>query len=50
MYDVVVIGAGVTGCAIARELVHCKRSVLVLEKAGDVKISIVSWGAAFGTF
>ena len=36
MYDVVVIGAGVTGCAIARELVHCKRSVLVLEKAGDV--------------
>lgn len=36
MYDVVVVGAGVTGCAIARELVRRRRSVLVLEKACDV--------------
>lgn len=35
MYDVVIIGAGVTGCAIARELMRYKRSVLVVDKASD---------------
>lgn len=36
MYDVVIIGAGVTGCAIARELSAQDRKVLVLEKHSDV--------------
>lgn len=36
MYDVAIIGAGVIGCAIARELSRYERSVAVLEKAPDV--------------
>ena len=35
-YDVVVIGAGVSGCAIARELSRFKANVLVLEAEADV--------------
>lgn len=35
-YDVVIIGAGVTGCAVARELSKKKGSFLVLEKNSDV--------------
>ncbi len=35
-YDVVVIGAGVTGCAIARELARYKLKTIVLEKEEDV--------------
>ena len=34
--DVVVIGAGAVGCAVARELTRFKISVLVLEKGADV--------------
>ncbi|KAJ3400892.1 hypothetical protein HDV05_000785, partial [Chytridiales sp. JEL 0842] len=36
VYDVIVIGAGVIGCSIARELSKYKQSILVLEKADDV--------------
>ena len=36
MYDVVVIGAGVTGSAVARELSRYPLNVCVLEKAEDV--------------
>ncbi len=36
MYDVIVIGAGVSGCAVARELSRYKASVCVLEKCEDV--------------
>lgn len=36
MYDVVIIGAGVSGCAIARELSRLELKVVVLEKALDV--------------
>lgn len=36
MYDVAVIGAGVTGCAIARELSKYQLDVVVIEKAYDV--------------
>lgn len=36
MYDVLVIGAGVTGCAVARELMRYKLSVAVLEREEDV--------------
>lgn len=36
MYDVVIIGAGVIGCAIARELSKYKLNTLVLEKESDV--------------
>lgn len=35
-YDVVIIGAGVSGCAIARELSRLKMNIAVLEKAADV--------------
>ena len=36
MYDVIIIGAGVTGCAIARELSRRERKIAVLERASDV--------------
>ncbi len=36
MYDVVIIGAGVSGCAIARELSRLDLKTAVLEKAWDV--------------
>jgi len=36
MYDVVIIGAGVTGCAGARELARYKLDICVLEKEEDV--------------
>ncbi len=36
MYDIIVIGAGVTGSAVARELSRYKYNVLVLEKCSDV--------------
>lgn len=36
MYDLVIIGAGVTGCCIARELSRYKINVLVIEKGDDV--------------
>lgn len=36
MYDVVIIGAGVSGCAIARELSRYQIDVCVLEKMEDV--------------
>lgn len=36
MYDIVIIGAGVTGCAIARELSRYKAKICVVEKEEDV--------------
>ncbi|MEG2896317.1 MAG: NAD(P)/FAD-dependent oxidoreductase [Niameybacter sp.] len=36
MYDVIIVGAGVVGCAIARELSRYQLQTLVLEKANDV--------------
>lgn len=36
MYDVIIIGAGVSGCAIARELSRFDLKILVLEKVPDV--------------
>ena len=36
MYDVVVIGAGVTGCAVARELSRYDLKICVLEREEDV--------------
>jgi len=36
VYDVCIIGAGVVGCAIARELSRFSVSILVLEKESDV--------------
>ena len=35
-YDIIIIGSGVTGCAIARELSRYECSCLVLEKDEDV--------------
>ncbi len=34
--DVVIIGAGVTGCAVARELSQFKLNIVVLERASDI--------------
>ena len=36
MYDVVIIGAGSSGCAIARELSRYKLSVCVTDRESDV--------------
>ena len=36
MYDVIIIGAGVTGCAVARYLSRYQGNILVLERAEDV--------------
>ena len=36
MADVIVIGAGITGCVTARELSRYSADVLVLEKGNDV--------------
>ena len=36
MYDVVIIGAGVTGCAVARELSRYQVNACVIEKCEDV--------------
>lgn len=36
IYDVIIIGAGVSGCAVARELARTQRRIAVLEKASDV--------------
>ncbi len=36
MYDVCIIGAGVVGCAIARELSRYDKSIVLLEKSDDV--------------
>ena len=36
MYDVIIIGSGVSGCASARELSRYKVKVCVLEKEEDV--------------
>ena len=35
-YDVIIIGAGVSGCAVARELSRKQRKIAVLEAAADV--------------
>ena len=36
MYDIIIIGAGVNGCFIARTLAKYKLDILVLEKESDV--------------
>ncbi|MBQ9264895.1 MAG: NAD(P)/FAD-dependent oxidoreductase [Clostridia bacterium] len=36
MYDILIIGAGVTGCALARHLCHYQGSIAVIERAEDV--------------
>lgn len=40
IYDVVIIGAGVTGAAIARELSHYKLSIAVLEKEQECAFGV----------
>lgn len=36
MYDVIIIGAGVIGCSIARELSKYERKILVVDRASDI--------------
>ena len=38
MYDAVIIGAGVVGCAVARELSRYRLKTVVLEKGESLKI------------
>lgn len=40
MKDIIVIGAGVVGCAIARELSKYKLDVLVIDKNEDISEGI----------
>ena len=35
-YDVIIIGGGVVGCGISRELMRCRARVLLLEKTNDI--------------
>ncbi|MDL2233323.1 NAD(P)/FAD-dependent oxidoreductase [Ruminococcaceae bacterium OttesenSCG-928-L11] len=46
MYDVVIIGAGVTGCAIARELSRYRLRTAVLEQHGDVSMGTTKANSA----
>ena len=36
MYDVIIIGGGVVGCGVARELSRYKAKILLLEKTNDI--------------
>lgn len=45
-YDVIIIGAGIVGTAIARELSRYKLKVLVLEKANDVSMGATKANSA----
>ena len=36
IYDVIIIGGGVVGCGISRELMRCRARVLLLEKTNDI--------------
>lgn len=38
MYDIIIIGGGITGCAVARELSRSKAKIVVLEKGNDVSV------------
>ena len=42
-YDVIIIGAGVSGCAIARELAKGKLRIAVLEAKSDVSAGTDPW-------
>ena len=42
IYDVVIIGAGVSGAAIARELSRYEAEICVLEKEEDVQNKIIT--------
>ena len=42
MYDAIIIGAGVTGCAVARYLSRYEGRMLVLEKAEPVLTRILA--------
>ena len=46
MYDVVVIGAGVVGGLVARELSKYKINVCILEKEGDVAMGATKANSA----
>ena len=36
MHDVVIVGAGISGCSVARELSRRDADILVLERADDI--------------
>lgn len=46
MYDVIIIGAGVTGCAVAYELSKYNTNVLILEKENDVSMGTTKANSA----
>lgn len=46
MYDVIIIGAGVTGCATAYELSKYNTNVLILEKENDVSMGTTKANSA----
>jgi len=46
MYDVIIIGAGIVGTSIARELSKSKAKVLILEKGIDVSMGATKANSA----
>ena len=42
MYDIVIVGAGVCGCSIARELSKKQANILVVEKEDGTLINLQS--------
>lgn len=46
MYDVIIIGAGIIGTSIARELTRSKNNVLILEKGSDVSMGATKANSA----
>jgi glycerol-3-phosphate dehydrogenase len=45
-YDVIIIGAGIVGTSLARELTKYRTSVLVLEKEADVSMGATKANSA----
>ena len=38
-FDIAIVGAGITGCAIARQLVRYDLSICVVEAANDIALA-----------
>ena len=38
-FDIAIVGAGITGCAIARQLVRFDLSICVVEAANDIALA-----------
>ena len=48
-YDIIIIGAGVSGCAVARELSRYDLKICVLDKESDVCEGTSKWNCSCRT-